>query len=224
MLTVNNLNKKFNNKIILDNANFEIGENEIISITGKSGEGKSTIGRILCGTIKADSGEIKFNNHDLLLSSFKYNKEFRHDIQLIPQQPFLALDKKQTIGSAVLEPILFHKIAKNYQEAKKMVLDLFTQVDLPHELFSRFPWQISGGQAQRIVIARGLTLSPKLLISDESTSMLDTNTQFQILKIYSKLVETKKLSLLLITHDLELAHGISDKVYNLEKGILSLIK
>ena len=222
MLKIHNLNKKFNEKIILDNASMEIGENEIVSITGESGEGKSTIARIICGTIKADSGEIKFKNEDLLLSFGKYNSKFRHDIQLIPQQPFLALDQKQTVGDAVAEPLLFHKIAKNYQEAKTMALDLFSQVDLPHELFSRFPWQISGGQAQRVVIARSLTLSPKLLISDESTSMLDTSTQFQILKIYCKLVEEKKLSLLLITHDLDLAHGISHKVFTVSKGNLSL--
>ncbi len=226
MLQAVNLNKKFsqNNKNTLENASFSIEEGQIVSIFGKSGEGKSTIGRILSGTIAVDSGEVDFLGQKLLGKEVPYNKPLRRFLQLIPQQPYLSLDPKQTVGNAICEPLLFHKIVETKQEAKEKALELMESVLLPSELFSRLPSEVSGGQAQRIAICRSLTLSPKLLIADESTSMLDTSSQYEIINIFLKLVEKQKLSMLFISHDINLVKMVSDKIYTLDKGILTLEK
>ena len=204
----------------LDGVSFTVGYGEIVGLMGKSGEGKSTIARILCGTLKADSGSASFNG-EVLFDNSHYSRSAGFGIQLIPQQPFSALDPRQRLGNAVIEPLLYHKIALSKADARSIAMQLFSDALLEDELFTRFPSQVSGGQAQRAVIARTLAVSPKLLIADEATSMLDMLSQAQIIDILRSLVKSKGISILIISHDAELIKSVSDRRYVLAEGMLS---
>jgi peptide/nickel transport system ATP-binding protein len=229
MLEVKNISKSFKKphakglEKVLDNIGFKINENEAVSIMGKSGEGKSTIARILCGTIKPDNGEIEYNGEKLFDKKRNYNNKFHSFIQLIPQQPFSALDPKQRVGDAIAEPLLYYRIARNKTEAAEQVASLLEQVWLDREIARRYPAQISGGQAQRIAIARALALKPGLLIADESTSMLDVSAQAQVIGIFQSLLKSKQLSILLISHDKALVEVFSHRVYHLSQGTIQEI-
>jgi ABC-type dipeptide/oligopeptide/nickel transport system ATPase subunit len=229
MLEAVNISKSFNkmnnkgSRKVLDNIAFSIGANEAVSIMGKSGEGKSTIARILCGTIKPDSGRAEYNGQALFDKKGNYNGSLHTRIQLIPQQPFAALDPKQRVGDAIAEPLLYHGLAKDRTDADCQVAELLEQVWLDREIKKRFPSQISGGQAQRIAIARALALKPGLLIADESTSMLDVSAQAQIISIFSDLLKSKQFSILLISHDKALVEVFSNRIYHLSQGSLQEI-
>jgi ABC-type oligopeptide transport system ATPase subunit len=226
MLEAKNVSKSFKKpstkglEKVLDNISFRINENEAVSIIGKSGEGKSTIARILCGTIKPDNGEVEYNGEGLFDRNRKYNSRFHSCIQLIPQQPFSALDPRQRVGDAIAEPLLYYKIARNKARAAEQVARLLEQVWLERQVARRYPSQISGGQAQRIAIARALALKPGLLIADESTSMLDVSAQAQVISIFQDLLKRKQLSILLISHDKALVEVFSNRVYHLSQGTM----
>jgi peptide/nickel transport system ATP-binding protein len=229
MLDARNISKSFRKpntkglEKVLDNISFKIDANEAVSIIGKSGEGKSTIARILCGTIKPDNGEIEYGGERLFDKNHNYNNKFHSCIQIIPQQPFSALDPKQRVGDAIAEPLLFYRIVRNKTEAAEQVARLLEQVWLDREISRRFPSQISGGQAQRIAIARALSLKPGLLIADESTSMLDVSAQAQVIGIFQSLLKSKQLSILLISHDKALVEVFSHRVYHLSQGTIQEI-
>jgi len=206
----------------LDSVSFTVGEGEIVGLTGKSGEGKSTIARLLCGTLKPDAGNAIFGGEPLF-DEAGYNRSIGLSIQLIPQQPFSALDPKQRLGDAVAEPMLCHKLVRSKQEAFDEVKRLFVDVMLGEELLNRMPSQVSGGQAQRVSIARILAVKPKLLIADEATSMLDMFSQAQIIGILRSLVKTKGISIILISHDPELVAAVCDRQYKLSQGKLCTI-
>lgn len=218
MLRVDRLSKRYGDKQILSEASFSVGANEIVSIVGSSGEGKSTIARILCGTVKPDSGLVSFHGRDLTYD--KRDKALRRKIQLIPQQPFSSLDPRQQIGDAIAEPLLYYKLAASRAEARQRVNELLERMLLPPELYSRRPGELSGGQAQRVLIARSLTLSPSLLIADEATSMLDVSSQAQIVRLFRQLVQEGGISILMISHDRMLVNSVSQRVYRLSEGRL----
>lgn len=216
MLEVQGLSKSYCGEVVLREVSFSVGCGEFVSITGASGSGKSTIARILCGTVKPDSGAIQFHGAPLIYSAGA--EHLRRRIQLIPQQPFSALDPRQRIGEAIAEPLLYYKIAANKAAAREMVLALLARVSLPSELFARRPGELSGGQAQRVLIARSLTVSPSLLIADEATSMLDVTSQAQIVRLFRQLLEEDGVSILLISHDAPLVASVSQRIYHLSDG------
>ncbi|MEA4972515.1 MAG: dipeptide/oligopeptide/nickel ABC transporter ATP-binding protein [Candidatus Metalachnospira sp.] len=224
MLEANGLYKRYGKKEVLQNTSFEIGSSEMVSIMGPSGGGKSTVARILCGTVMPDEGSVTFNNEMLVSHGNSYANKFRLEIQLIPQQPFASLDPRQTVGSAVEEPLLFHNLVKNKTEAREKTEELLEKVMLESSLYDRRPGELSGGQAQRILIARSLTLSPKLLIADEATSMLDISSQAQIVRIFKSLIENDGLSILFISHDRPLVESVSDRIYHLYSGKMKQVK
>jgi ABC-type glutathione transport system ATPase component len=201
---------------------FSIGDGEIVGLTGKSGAGKSTIARLLCGTLTADSGAVRFDGEVLIGPGQRYCHRIGRRIQLIPQQPFAALDPRQRLGDALTEPILCHKLAKNRREAEERAGELLKQVWLDQDILGRLPSQVSGGQAQRIVIARTLAVQPRLLIADEATSMLDVSAQAQIFGIFRRLAE-QGISLLLISHDPALMWAAAKRRYHLAEGRLEEI-
>lgn len=220
MLVAENLSKRYGDKVILDGACFAVAPSELISIVGPSGEGKSTIARILCGTVKPDAGAVCFENQPIFAKNGAYNGDFHRKIQLIPQQPFASLDPRQRVGAAICEPLLHHKMADGKAGAKKRALELMAQMQLDAALYDRRPGELSGGQAQRVLIARALTVSPRLLIADEATSMLDMTSQAQIIRIFKQLIDQRQLSVLLISHDWPLVQSISDRIYRLSDGKL----
>ncbi len=223
LLKADGLCKKYGEKAVLKNASFVLNRKEITSITGKSGEGKSTLARILCGTVMMDAGKIEINGENLFEKN-RFNDKFRTQIQLIPQQPYSSLDPRQTVGDAVIEPLLYHKSVKTKRDAEIAARALFYKMQLDQSLFARRPNELSGGQAQRVLIARALTVSPALLIADEVTSMLDVSSQAQIVQILRELVRFDGVSVMFISHDLDLVNEISDSVYDLKDGRLSKVR
>lgn len=220
ILKASGLCKSIDNTTILNNVSFEMEQGRIVSITGKSGEGKSTIARIICGSVSMDSGTIEYKGENLFEKN-KYKRKFRREIQLIPQQPYSSLDPRQTAGDAIIEPLLFHRIETSKRNAEIKARALFYKMQLDQSLFLRRPNELSGGQAQRVLIARALTVGPSLIIADEATSMLDISSQAQIVQIFRDLVRFEGVSLLFISHDLELVDQISHSIYNLNDGILT---
>lgn len=207
----------------LKDVSLSIQNSEIVGLVGKSGEGKSTLANILCGLITPDEGQVLLDGQPLFSEKNKYDKHAGRAVQLIPQKPLLALDPTERIGSAVKEALVFSKLAKRGSDAKNKTTELFDVVGLERTLLKRLPIHLSGGQAQRAVIARALALNPEILVSDESTSMLDPTTQQNIVALLGALVKEKGVSLLFISHDMRLVREFSDKVYLIKDGNVSKI-
>lgn len=205
-------------QLVLDDVSFTVDQGEAVGIVGQSGAGKSTIARIICGLIKPQQGDIYYYGKHIFGAKKSFQKIVRTKIQLIPQQPYLSLDPKQKIGNSIMEPLLIHKLVKNKKQAEEKALQLLQDVRLDHALFTRYPSQVSGGQAQRVVIARALAVSPELIIADESTSMLDVSAQAQVIQIYQSLMQEKKVSILFISHNMPLVQAFCNRVYQLQNG------
>lgn len=207
----------------LKNVSLTIGNGKKIGLVGKSGEGKSTLANILCGVLNLDEGQVYLDGKPLYSSKNKYDKKEGIKVQLIPQKPLLALDPSQRIGSAIREALVFSKRAKFGKDAKEKAMRLFDEVGLERTLAKRLPVHLSGGQAQRAVIARALALNPKILVCDESTSMLDPTTQKSIVELLDKLVKEKNISLLFISHDTRLVDDFCDEAFEIKDGTLSKV-
>jgi peptide/nickel transport system ATP-binding protein len=222
LLNASDLSKSFGKRRVLDGVSFSVSDQELVSIMGPSGGGKSTIARILCGTVMPDSGAVTYRGKSLTGRGEPYKAEFRKNIQMIPQQPYAALDPRQKVGDAIAEPLIYHKIVSSRAEARHKAAKLMEKVGLePGVYYDRRPSELSGGQAQRILIARSLTVSPELLIADEATSMLDISSQAQVIRIFQSLL-AEGLSIILISHDKNLVDSISHRTYLLSDGKLSI--
>lgn len=205
-------------QFVLDDVSFSMDRGTATGIVGESGAGKSTIARIICGLIQPEEGEIYFKGQRISGARQKFDRRYRTKIQLIPQQPYLSLDPKQKIGHSIMEPLLVHHIVNSRKEAEKYAFQLLRDVRLDASMFTRYPSQVSGGQAQRVVIARALAVNPELIIADESTSMLDVSAQAQVIQIYQNLMQEQQVSILFISHNMPLVDAFCDKVYQLHGG------
>lgn len=229
MIELKNLSKTFTvgkgktktTTVALTDVSFEIGDGKKVGLIGKSGEGKSTIANVLCGAVAPSGGNAFKDGKALWDDKGKYDKLSGEKLQLVPQQPLLALDPMQRAGNAVKEALVATKHAKRGNDVKQKALRLFDIVGLERTLWGRLPLHLSGGQAQRLVIARALATEPTLLISDESTSMLDPSTSQSILDLYDRLVDTLGISVLFISHDVAMVKGFCDEIYLLKDGVVT---
>ena len=198
-ISAQNLNLYYGENHALKNINLDLYENKITAFIGPSGCGKSTIANMLLSLIKPDSGTIEIDG----------------TIQIIFQHPETSLDPAKKIGYSLEEPMIIHRM---YDKAgrKARVRELLDLVDLGEELLDRYPHQISGGEAQRIMIARALSLDPKILILDEPTSMLDVSVQ--AMTLLKELQEKLGLSYLFISHDLDVVRWFCDEIAVMEEG------
>ena len=207
VLEINNLSKSFNNKIILDNFSLQVKEKEIISIIGPSGVGKSTLLRCINGLEKIDSGQIIINGNEI---KKKISKQTNLDVGLVFQDynlfPQYTALKNITI---TLTKVLMFKQPDAIERATK----LLKQINLLEKINS-YPYELSGGEKQRLAIARTLATNPKIICFDEPTSALDPKLVKQVLKIIKKLANTGK-SILIVTHDIKFATEISDRIVEL---------
>ncbi len=194
-------------------------EGETLGIVGPSGCGKSTLCRALTGLLPARGGSVFFLGKNISTINKKSLKQLRKYIQIIFQDPSASLNPKMSVIDAIIDPILIHKLSGKSQ-AKETARNLLELVGLTPAIMyeRRLPSQLSGGQQQRVVIARALALSPKILICDESVSMLDAEIQAEILELLRSLQEKLKLSMFFITHDLSLAAGFCHRVLVFDKG------
>jgi len=215
LLEVRNVSKSFNLKDgvvkACNNVNLTIQSGEILGLVGESGSGKTTVSNLILGLETPDEGEILFKNQSLKEIFKSDQKLFRRGVQAVFQQPLLALDSLQTIEWSISEPLVVHGIGdRNSRKAK--VKELFDLVGLDNSYLQRYPAQLSGGQLQRVNIARALSLSPELLICDEAVSALDVSVQAQIINLFLEIQSSLGVALLFISHDLEVVRYLSDRI------------
>ena len=190
-----------------------IPDGSIIGIFGASGIGKSTLAKILCGVMPPDAGEVFLDEKLLVSEKEAYDRRRGLAIQMVYQQPYATLDPSQKIGTGLRELISYHHLAGNKNAAEVMIADVLAQMQLPSKILAHLPRQISGGEAQRVALARCLLLSPKLLILDEATSMLDVSTQANLLALVKAQMLPGGGSVLFISHDRALTDFYCDTVY-----------
>ncbi|MEG0780804.1 MAG: dipeptide/oligopeptide/nickel ABC transporter ATP-binding protein, partial [Oscillospiraceae bacterium] len=176
-------------------------EGETYGLVGESGCGKSTTGRMLLGLTKPDAGEIFYGGQDLVKLTEREFRPLRRELQLVFQDPLFSLNPRQRIGALLEEPLLIHKMGDG-ESRRRQVMEILGQVGLTEEHYFRYPHELSGGQVQRLGIARALIIRPKLIVCDEPVSALDVSIQAQILNMLTALQGEMHLSLLFISHDI----------------------
>lgn len=190
-----------------------IPNGSIIGVSGASGIGKSTFAKILCGVTAPDAGAVFLDGKLLVSQKEAYDRKRGLAIQMVYQQPYATLDPSQKIGAGLRELISYHRLTKNRQETEKLIADILAQMQLPSKILAHLPRQISGGEAQRVALARCLLLRPKLLILDEATSMLDVSTQANLLALVKAQMVPGGGAVLFISHDRALTEFYCDTVY-----------
>lgn len=203
----------------LNSVDLFLARGETLSIVGESGSGKSTLGNAVLGLVRPSAGTIRFDGEDITAASQTRRRQLTADIQAIFQNPQASLNPMRTIGQTLEEPLLAHRRTTKAQR-RAAVGDGLERVRLAAEDARKYPAQFSGGQLQRIAIARALMLSPKLIICDEAVSGLDLSVQAQVLNLLRKLQQDLGLSYLFISHDLAVVRHISDRVAVLYRGTI----
>ncbi|WP_131104990.1 ABC transporter ATP-binding protein [Ornithinimicrobium sufpigmenti] len=201
----------------VDEVSFEVRKGEIVGLVGESGSGKSTIGRCALGLIPASGGEFRLLGEDITRMNRRQLKALRRRIGVVFQDPAASLNPRLPIGDCIAEPLEVHKVGDKKSRRQK-VYDLLDAVQLPREVYNRYPHEVSGGQRQRISVARALTLDPELLVADEPTSALDVSVQARVLKIFAELQEQFGFACLFISHDLAVIDLLAHKVVVLQNG------
>lgn len=195
----------------VDHVSLTVNKGETLGLVGESGCGKSTTGRLVNHILVPDSGEVWFDGKDISKYTEKEMRPLRKDIQMIFQDPYGALNPRIKIQDQIGEPLLIHTNMSAGERLKK-VHELLEIVGMNPMHGERYPHEFSGGQLQRVGIARALTVNPKLIIADEPVSALDVSIQAQVLNLMQDLQEQYKLTYLFISHDLSVVEMISDRI------------
>ncbi|MGC0152805.1 murein tripeptide/oligopeptide ABC transporter ATP binding protein OppF [Chromobacterium vaccinii] len=196
----------------VDGVSFDLYAGETLGVVGESGCGKSTLSRAILNLIPATDGEIVWMGKDLRKGTDKDWLAVRKDIQMIFQDPLASLNPRMTIAQIIGEPLRVHKPELSADEVMKRVKAMMRKVGLREQMINRYPHEFSGGQCQRIGIARALILEPKLVICDEPVSALDVSIQAQIINLLKELQREMGLALIFIAHDLAVVKHISDRI------------
>jgi len=229
ILRVENLTKYyisgyiFTKKVMgAENVSLSIGKGEVLSLVGESGSGKTTVSRMILRTIRPTSGKIYLRGKDIC--SYE-KKDYYRRVQAIFQDPYTSFNPRYTTDKVLLDALKFaEKGSKNkskteIEDAMEVVCSSLEKIGLtPDQVLGRHHHELSGGQMQRILIARCLLLGPELLVADEVTSMIDASTRVTVLNELSRLAKEEGMAMLFITHDIGQAYYISDRVAIMEKG------
>jgi peptide/nickel transport system ATP-binding protein len=215
MIEVQNLSVSFGKRAARVTAvrdiSFAIAEGEALGLVGESGCGKSTVLRTLAGLTHADSGRMALDGETL---GPIRSKAQRRQLQLMFQDPYGSLHPNQTIETALSEPLAIHRIADRHNR----ITAALTEVGLPAQHRFRYPHQLSGGQRQRVALARALILEPRVLLLDEPTSALDVSVQAEILNLLVHLRRTRRLTMLMVSHDLAVVAHLCSRIAVMSEG------
>lgn len=195
----------------LNNVSLKLDEYETLGIVGESGSGKSTLARCLLILERPDSGSIYFNGLDLLRLKERELKPLRKNMQIVFQDPYSSLNPRKRVIDIISEPILNFGLGEK-GKIREHVVGILRSVGLDESFTNKYPHEMSGGQRQRIAIARALATEPSLIVADEPVSSLDVSIQAQILSLLLEIKEKKKVSMIFISHDLNVVRFISERI------------
>lgn len=193
----------------VDNVSLFINKGETLGLVGESGCGKTTLGRTILRLYEPTGGQIFYDGKDITKVDML---PYRRKMQIVFQDPYASLDPRMTVGDIVGEAIDIHKLAKNKNERRDIIISLLERVGLNSEHANRYPHEFSGGQRQRIGIARALAVNPEFIVCDEPVSALDVSIQAQIINMFEELQEEMGLTYLFIAHDLSVVKHISQRI------------
>ena len=202
----------------LHDINLELRPGEALGVVGESGSGKSTLVRAALQLIRPGAGRVTWMGRSLAELPARELKRLRRDLQIVFQDPLASLDPRMTIGAIVAEPLEVHEPGLDAAARQRQVMDMLTRVGLGAEMAGRYPHEISGGQCQRVGIARAMILGPRLLVCDEPVSALDVSVQAQILDLLASLKSEHGMSILLVSHNLAVVRRLCDRVLVLYRG------
>jgi len=196
----------------VDGVSFDVGAGETLALVGESGCGKTTAGRALLRLIEPTAGQVRFDGQDVRALGGEPLRSMRRRMQIVFQDPYGSLNPRMTVDALVGDALTLHGLVAGRKERTERVQDLLETVGLPGDAINRYPHEFSGGQRQRLCIARALALNPDFIVCDEAVSALDVSIQAQILNLLEELQERRGLSYLFISHDLSVVRHIADRI------------
>ncbi len=204
---------------VVRDVSFHVDRGETLGIVGETGAGKSTVGRMVLRLVEADSGHVSFDGTDLSTLSPASLRRMRQRMTMIFQDPFNSLDPRMTLRAAVREPLTLHT-SLGGAEKEARVRELLERVGMRQDHLDRYPREFSGGQLQRIAIARALAADPDFIVCDEPVAALDLSIQAQVLNLLLDLQQERGLSYLFISHDLSLVRFLAHRVAVMSQGVI----
>lgn len=227
LIVLENVSKSYDSNTFLsrkpktyavDDVSLVVNRGETYGIVGESGSGKTTLAHLMVGILQPNSGSIKINEHDITVRG-AFKDDMAGTIQFVFQDPYGSLNPKKTVGWSIEEALHIRNIGRK-AERKDKTLALMERVGLSNSYYDRYPHQLSGGQRQRVAIASALILNPEILVIDEGVSALDVSIQASILNLLNSLKTSMQLTLVFITHDLNVVQYFCDRVAVIKDGVL----
>jgi oligopeptide transport system ATP-binding protein len=220
ILKVSELSVRYASRAVVDRVSFDLSAGETLSLVGESGSGKSSLARAVLRLIEAADGKVEWLGEDLLTCSPAQLRAKRRDLQMVFQDPLASLNPRMSVGDSISEPLKIFEPRMDATQRQRRVADMLQRVGLDAAMAGRYPHEFSGGQCQRIGIARAMMLNPKLLICDEAVSSLDVSIQGQIINLLLDLQHETGMAMLFISHNLAVVRHLSRRVMVMFRGRL----
>lgn len=218
LLRVHDLKVQFGKHTAVDGVSLELRRGETLGVVGESGSGKSTLARALLNLVPIQSGSVQWLEQEMRNAAHAQWQRMRSKVQMVFQDPLASLDPRMTAAQSIAEPLRIHEPALTEAERRQRVCDMLQRVGLNPQHLNRYPHEFSGGQCQRIGIARALVMGPELIICDEPVSALDMSIRAQIINLLTELQQEQHMALLFIAHDLAVVRHISHRVMVMYQG------
>ena len=213
----NFLSKNDDTFVAVDNVSFSLEAKKVLGLVGESGSGKSTCALMAMKLLDITEGEIFVNNNNITDLKLQELKQYRREMQIVFQDSYSSLDPMMTISKIIIEPFIIHKMY-SANERNEIAIDLLEKVGLNKTYTNRYPHELSGGERQRVSIARALALKPSILVADEPTSALDVCVKAQVINLLQDLQDEMGLSILFISHELNVLRSLADKITVMYRG------
>ena len=213
----NFLSKNDDRFVAVDHVSFSLEAKKVLGLVGESGSGKSTCALMAMKLLDITDGEIFVNNNNITDLKLQELKQYRKEMQIVFQDSYSSLDPMMTISKIIIEPFIIHKMY-SANERNEIAIDLLEKVGLNKTYTNRYPHELSGGERQRVSIARALALKPSILVADEPTSALDVCVKAQVINLLQDLQDEMGLSILFISHELNVLRSLADKITVMYRG------